>query len=80
MSTLSAAAAKIWRWLKGGRTDAEVVFGVIVGRLSGKEKHELWQTLSAVQFAVDVAALGNSDPRIGTAQRWVAGALAILEE
>jgi len=75
MSILS----ELWKRIKGGKTDSELAFGVLVATLGGKQRESLWQTLSAVQFAVTIANRHVQDPRIDTAKVWVNGALDILE-
>jgi hypothetical protein len=75
MSWLSS----LWRRVKGGRTDAQVAFGVIVGTLSTAERNDLWEKLSMVQKAVDIAARHYAGPDLDIAKTWVNGALAILE-
>jgi len=76
MSWLSS----LWKNIKGGKTDAEVVFGLVVGGLSRKQKLDLAHSLTSVQFAVDLAATITGDVRVKEAQVWVNGALDILGE
>ena len=71
--------SELWKKIKRGKTDAEVAFEILVGTMSTRQRNELGQTLSAVQFAVDRGAAKSSDPRIAVAQQWVSGALRILE-
>jgi hypothetical protein len=70
----------LWKNIKGGKTDAEVVFGLVVGGLSRKQKLDLAQKLTAVQFAVDMASSVTQDDRVKEARVWVNGALDILGE
>jgi hypothetical protein len=70
----------MWRLIKGGKTDAEVVFGLVVARLNGRQRLALNQKLTAVQFAVTIAATISDDARIKEAQEWTDGALDILGE
>ena len=71
--------SEIFKAVKSGRSDAELAFDLLVSRMSSRQRQDLWQQLSAVQFAVDVANRHIQDPRVETARQWVGGALAILE-
>ncbi len=73
--------SKLWRGLKRstGLTDSEIAFGILLSRLSRKDRDSLEGKLRSVEFAADVASGFVDDPRIEEALMWTQGALRQLE-
>jgi len=71
--------SEVWRKIKGGKTDTQTVFGLIVSTLSARQRVSLRQNLYAVQQAIEIAALAEpNSTQVLTAREWVDGALEVL--
>lgn len=70
--------SEFWRRIKGGRTDAEVIFEAVVSRLSAKQRNELTEAMRAILRCVDEAR-DQQAAYVQVARQWVGGALMILE-
>ncbi|MCL5105659.1 MAG: hypothetical protein M1133_16325 [Armatimonadetes bacterium] len=71
---------KAWRWIKGGRTDAQTVFGLLIAVISSKQRTQLRRDLYAVRQAVEIASLAEpNSTQVIQAREWVDGALEVLD-
>ncbi len=69
-----------WREFKGGRTDTQTIFSVLVTGLSAKQRVQLKKDLCAIQQTVIIASLVEPDStQVATAQEWVKGAFEVLD-
>ncbi len=76
MSILS----KLWRNIKGGRTDVQTVFSLFIDGLTLRQRNKLMQDLCAVAQAVEIASLVDpNSTQVLTAKDWVNGAMEALE-
>lgn len=71
--------SKLWKKIKGGRTDTQTVFGLIASMLSPRQRATMRQHLYAVQQAVEIASLAEpNSTQVIQAREWVDGALEVL--
>jgi hypothetical protein len=70
-----------WNNVKGGKTDAQTIFNLIIAVLSSKQRIQLRKDLSAVSQAIMIAQLAEpNSTQVLLAKTWVDGALTILED
>jgi hypothetical protein len=72
--------SKAWRSVKGGRTDAEAAFSIVVGTLSQEQKRVMWSNLKNVLYAVSIAATVSDAPAIKEAELWASKSIEILDK
>lgn len=72
--------SELFRKAKGGKTDAEFIFGIAVSAMSFSTRNKLTTQLRNVKYAIDIASTVSKDVRINEAQKWVNGGLAELEQ
>lgn len=80
MSWLSRYTTPLWRMFKGGRTDAQTVFGLVVDRMSASQRIQLRINMNAVAQAIAIAALAEpNSTQVKRAQEWIDGAAEALQ-
>jgi hypothetical protein len=72
--------SKLWRSVKGGRTDAEAAFSIVVGTLSQEQKRVMWSNLKNVLYVVDIAKTVSDSQSVKEAELWVSKSIEILDK